>query len=148
MSTLSEQEIISRFRQSFSEAKVACDMLSKNANPEVVMLRGRHYKNLKTSLKEMEGCAKQMAAYRDDTRWLPLGILYGAKCARAAQKRFVDMDWLGFKKMIVIFEQGERRVTELAEKKTGRVGIILPQNPSSWLLTGDEKVPMPRGTLH
>lgn len=148
---LSEQEILSRFRQSLAEAKDACAWLAKNADPEYLAPRGRHYRLLKTACSELEGCARQMNVFRGgDTRWLPLGILYGAKVPRLAQKYFVKMKWSGFKELIKIFEQGELRAKELIESKTGRSGPILPKR-TDWLILPEHTPPKQNpllGTLH
>lgn len=140
MSALTEQEVLSRFEQSMKEARDACAWLARNADPEWLAPRGRHYRNLTTALKELEGCAKQMCAFRDDTRWLPLGILYGAKAARLAQKYFTHMNWLGFRELTKLFDQGQFRAKELTEAKTGRTGIILPKR-YDWLHLPDHRVP-------
>lgn len=130
--SLSEQDILTKFQQSLKEGRDACAWLAKNADPEWLAPRGRHYRQLKTALAELEGCARQMAAMRDDARWLPLGILYGAKTARLAQKYFTNLDWLAFGKMTEVFDIGIRRMQEL-QAKTGRAGPILPKR-TDWLI--------------
>lgn len=143
-----EQDILTKFTQSMKEATDACAWLARNADPEWLAPRGLHYRRLKTALSELEGCARQMSQYRSDTRWLPLGILYGAKASRLAQKYFVKLNWKGFAELSKLFEMGTRRAEELSNAKTGRSGIILPQR-TDWLLLPDHKVPHPnRGTMH
>lgn len=143
-----EQDILTKFTQSTKEAKDACAWLAKNADPEWLAPRGIHYRRLKTAMSELEGCARQLSAYRGDTRWLPLGIIYGAKAARLAQKYFVQLNWKGFGELTKLFDHAAHRAEELSTAKTGRTGIILPQN-TSWLMLPDHKVPMPnRGTRH
>jgi len=148
MSDLTELEILSKFNQSIREARDACAWLAKNADPEWLAPRGVHYRRLKTALSELEGCARQMSQFRSDTRWLPLGILYGAKAARLAQKYFVQLNWKGFGELTKLFDMSERRADELANAKTGRLGVILPTR-TDFLMLPDHRVPMPnRGTRH
>lgn len=130
--SLSEQEIVSKFNQGLREGRDACHWLAKNADPEWLAPRGRHYRLLKTALAELEGCARQMSAMRDDTRWLPLGILYGAKAARLAQKYFTNLQWAKFGELAKLFDVGLARMEEL-QKKTGTTGPILPKR-TDWLI--------------
>lgn len=148
MGALTEQDILQKFEQSLKEALDACQWLAKNADPEWLAPRGVWYRRLTTALKELEGCARQMAAFRSDTRWLPLGILYGAKAARLAQKYFIKQNWLGFGELAKLFQHGAYRAKEIAEAKTGRTGMILPQR-TDFLILPDHVAPTPnRGTMH
>lgn len=131
--SLSEQEVITKFQQSLCEGRDACLWLARNADPEWLAPRGRHYRLLKTALSELEGCARQLSAFRDDTRWLPLGILYGAKAARLAQTYFVQLKWVKFKDLAQVFDVGLARMEEL-QKKTGRIGPILPKRTDFLIL--------------
>lgn len=146
MSALTEQEIITKFQQSLKEGRDACAWLAKNADPEWLAPRGRHYRLLKTALSELEGCARQMSAFRDDSRWLPLGILYGAKTSRLAQKYFVHLDWGKFADLAKVFDLGLIRLNEL-QMKTGRTGAILPKR-TDWLLLPNHTPPRPRSLIH
>lgn len=130
--SLSEQEIITKFQQSLKEGRDRCLWLAKNADPEYLAPRGVHYRLLKTALTELEGCARQLSAYRNDARWLPLGILYGAKTARLAQTYFVQLKWAKFRDLARVFDVGLARMEEL-QKKTGRTGVILPKR-TDWLV--------------
>ncbi len=131
-----EQDILDRHKQALSEARQACQYLGKNANPEYVALRGPHYKKLKEALDLLEGSARQLAAYRGDARWLRIGIHY-AKVMRFAQRKFVRQAWLDFERLMPMFENGLRHMEDLATRKTGTTGLILPNNPSSWLILPD-----------
>lgn len=147
MTALTEQDILQRFEQSFKEALDACDWLAKNADPMWLAPRGIWYRRLKTAMSELEGCARQMAAFRSDTRWLPLGIIYGAKASRLAQKYFVKMRWLKFRELRVLFEHGFHRAKEITESKTGTTGMILPKR-TDFLILPDHRVPYPnRGPM-
>ena len=111
--------------------------LAKNADPERAAPRGRHYRALRDALSALEGTCRQLAHWREDTRWLKLGIVY-AKAMRVAQQNFARQDWLGFKELSALFELGVRRMDELATKRTERVGMILPKR-TDWLILPDAK---------
>lgn len=148
MSNLTEQDILQKFDQSFKEARDACEWLAKNQDPMWLAPRGIWYRRLKTAMQELEGCARQMAAFRSDTRWLPLGIIYGAKASRLAQTYFVKMNWKGFGELIKLFNHGAYRAKQIAEDKTGVSGMILPKR-TDFLILPDHRVPTPnRGTMH
>lgn len=148
MSDLSEAEIIDRHIQSLGEARSACIELGRNADPDYIAVRGPHYKKLKEALDLLEGSARQMCAWRSDTRWLPLGIHY-AKVMRSVQKWFVKQQWAKFRLLAPMFENGLRQMQDLKDRKTGRRGSILIENPSSLLWLPDH-VPTLRGpgSLH
>jgi hypothetical protein len=145
MSGLTEQEILTKFQQSLKEGRDACQWLAKNADPEWLAPRGRHYRLLKTALSELEGCARQMSAFRDDARWLPLGILYGAKTSRLAQKYFTYLQWSKFGELAKVFDLGLAKMQEL-QAKTGRAGPILPKR-TDWLILPNHNIPKPRPTF-
>lgn len=139
MSDLTENELIDRHRQSLIDAHSACQVLGRNADTDILMPRGKHYLKLKQSLELLEGSARQMAHFREDARWLKLGILY-AKATRVAQKHYVQLNWKAFTMMMTIFEQGHRHLNDL-NAKTGKMGAILPARPSDFLLMPDFRVP-------
>ena len=144
MSALSENEILSRHKQALGEAHQAAQMLGKNADPEYLEPRSRHYGNLKRALNNLEGSCRQMAHWRGDARWLRLGVIY-ARAMRGAQAKFVGQRWAWFNELMSLFVLGQVRLDELQNMKTGRLSSspILPSNPSAWLHLPDHKVPMP-----
>lgn len=133
MSGLTEAEIQTRHLQSLKEAKNECLWLSQNADPEKIAPRARRYRALQQSLKELEGCCRQMAQFRADGRWIRLGVFY-AKVMRTVTKAYDFQNWLQFKEIAKVFDLGIVRENELATAKTGTLGPILPHNPSSWLV--------------
>lgn len=137
MSDLTEKEILDRHRQSLGEARACCQELGRNDDPDYIALRGPHYRKLKAQLALIEGSARQMAAYRGDARWLRIGIFY-AKVMRTVQKKFVKQEWRDFRLMMPIFERGLRWMDDLATRKTGTTGLILPARPSDWIIMADE----------
>ena len=143
MSGLTEQEISGKHIQSLKEGKQACELLARNQDPDKVAPRGHIYGNLQRSLKALEGSCRQLAHFRSDARWIKLGVLY-ARAMRVAQAKMAAEDWAAFGKLGALFEQGLVRMDELANRKTGKVGSILPSRPSTWLILPDHKAPPPR----
>ncbi len=101
--------------------------LARNADPMLAAPRGHHYRNLRTAIRALEGSSRQMAHWREDARWLKLGIHY-AKAAQVAQRLFMHMNWLAFQHFAVMFETGHRHMDDLANLRTLRRGAILPKN--------------------
>ena len=110
-----------------------CQRLGSQLDPEKAEPRGWQYAALRDHIGLLEGTCRQMAAFREDARWIRLGIQY-AKLRRSAQKHFIAQRWKAFTQMMPIFEAGLRSVADLAEAKTGARGPILPKNASSWLV--------------
>lgn len=133
MSGLTEAEVLDRHRQSLGEARSICHRLGSQLDPDKAEPRGWLYAALKDHLGRLEGTCRQMHYFREDARWLRLGIQY-AKLARSAQRHFIAQRWGAFTKMMPIFEAGLRSVADLAEQKTGKIGPVLPQRPSDWLI--------------
>ena len=147
---LSESEILSKHHDALGEADRACQNLGKNADPTYLAPRGHDYGNLKRALKALEGSARQMAHFRADTRWVKLGIVY-ARAQTQCQHKFVGQKWAYFNKLRELFVLGQRRMTALAEMRTGTRGPILPTQPTSWLVLPDWSAPRPppwRGEVH
>jgi len=134
MARLTEVEIFNRMQESLRAAEQACIDLA------TIPAKGANYDALRTHLKLIEGCCRQASAWREDTRWLPIGLMMAEAHRRAG-------DWLRGIKM----PDGSRRhlvagelhpnFVKLAENlkalgvacqrlrtaRTGRRGIILPQ---------------------
>lgn len=140
--SLQETEIMDRLRQSTKEAVDSCKIIA------VSWERGSAYENLRDNLHLIDGCCRQMAVYRDDTRWLAFGVFAANVHQRAG-------DWLrGYVdngKRVTFYTQTKDRqrplnaafikiaaelnvVLEglelLATRKTGVRGLILPATPS------------------
>lgn len=141
--SLTEAEILDRHVQSLKEGREACRLLAQNQDPLLIAPRGHNYGNLKRALKELEGSARQMNYFREDTRWLKLGVLYG-KTIHVCQHLFANQDWAGFGRLMALFENGLLRMEELAMKKTGQRGPILPTRPSSWLIVPNQRPIRPK----
>ncbi len=134
MGALTEIEIFDRMRESLRVSVQACHDLA------TLPAKGPNYDILRRHLKLVEGCCRQANYWRQDSRWLPIGLMMEEAHRRAG-------DWLRGLKM----PDGSRRhlvagelhphFVKLAENlkamlvmcerlktaRTGRRGIILPQ---------------------
>lgn len=141
MGQLTEREILSQLKESLRLAAEAAYHLSQGA-------RGSQYLTLRRNLKLAEGCCRQMAGWREDTRWLPFGL----KLAQAQQMcgrwlREKQPAWR-FKGLAEILAHAVVNAMELETKKTGKRGIILP--PKNYVLPVSEPAmpPGPQSTVH
>lgn len=142
MSGLTQQEILDKHGQCLKEGKDACTLLAKNADPTYIFPRGHLYGKLRRALTALEGSCRQMSMMRDDTRWTQLGFVY-AKALRMAQTKFNAQDWLGLGKMGDLFDIGLKRMDDLANRKTGKSGVIMPDR-YDWLVLPDHKTQQQR----
>lgn len=144
MPDLSESEILSRHTQALQDARILCNRLCRNADPEYLAPRGHLYSDLKVNLNALEGTARQMAHYRADARWLKLGIFY-AKIIRGAQAAFVGQRWRWFGDLIKVLDYCAYSHDELCNRKTGRLSSspIIPANPSAFLMLPNHTTPRP-----
>ena len=150
VTSLTEREVLDRHMQALGEAHRACQNLGRNADNQYLAPRGQDYGELKEALEHLEGSARQMSHFRSDARWIRLGILY-AKVMRTAQASFVAATidyrrWNDFNKLMPLFVNGKRQLQDL-QQRTGVLGPILPQNPSSWLVMPDLKIPRARPNI-
>ena len=110
-----------------------CQRLGSQLDPEKAEPRGWQYAALRDHIGKLEGCCRQMAAFREDARWIRLGVQC-AKMRRSAQRHFIAQRWKAFTEMMPFFEAGVRSGAALAEQRTSVRGPILPKNASSWLV--------------
>ena len=135
MGALTETEIFDCMRTSLKAAAECCDELARTP------LKGPVYDRLRKELKLIEGCCRQASAWREDTRWLPIGLMMHEVHDKAG-------NWLrGWKHpengQRIKFAEGQRNplfvklgenlralstvAENLRTKATGRVGMILPK---------------------
>lgn len=120
-SALSEQQLIDLLSENYRLAAESCDKLAGG-------LRGRIYLRLREQLKIIEDCCRHLGAnHRADARWLQNGL-------QAAEAHRRSGDWLRakqpswrFKGLAEILRRGQIAAKNLATKRTGRSGIILPK---------------------
>lgn len=147
MGALTETEIFDRLTSSFKLAAELCEDLAKTP------VGGQTYDRFRKELRLIEGCCKQAAAWREDSRWLPIGVMM-SQCHQKAG------DWLrGLKlddgtrvkiangqlhPMFLKLAENLRGFAALAERTrtsaTGRTGIILPD-----MLPGPHRDTVPVG---
>lgn len=134
MGALTETEIFDCLKTNFRLAAEHCENLAK------LPRKGPSYVRLRESLKLVEGACRQAAMWRDDTRWLRIGLMMAEAHDRAGT-------WLrGIKRpngqrvklaeghMHPLFMKLAEHLRTLAVKaedfrtrSTGRTGILLPQ---------------------
>jgi hypothetical protein len=116
----SEHEILERLLAALRKGAEAAYRLSQGE-------RGFAYLDLMREMKTGETCCRQMAFGRDDTRWLPLGLKLAEVQKRAgAWLRAKEPSWR-FKGLAEILAAYVANSDQLARKKTGRRGLILPK---------------------
>jgi hypothetical protein len=138
MGALTEVEIFDRMIGSLRGAISACVELATNP------VKGPTYAKLRTELKFVEGCCRQASVWREDTRWLDIGLTMSEAHKRAG-------NWLrGFKSpyygnvkladkhshpLFLKLADNLRGVEVVAVRtrnnRTGRAGMILPIMPSN-----------------
>lgn len=130
----SDREIKDRYIEALGDCKAACLRLARNADPDVVQLKGGDYKTITQSLKELEGCCRQLAQPRSDARWVRLGVTFWSALKRV-EHHYARRDWLWFGKLVEFFDVCGRRFDEL-DRATGVLSSrpILPIRPSDWLI--------------
>ncbi len=134
MGALTEREIFDCLFTNFGEAAKLCDDLA------VLPAKGPSYDKLRKTLALIEGAARQAAYWRQDARWLTIAAFVAEAHKRAG-------NWLRgakrpdgvkvmlrpgelhplFKKLAENLRAGQRRAEEFRDKKTGRMGTILPR---------------------
>jgi hypothetical protein len=141
VSNLTEVEIFDRLITSLGEAADHCKALATQEN----RIKGQRYVKLREQLHLVEGACRQAAAWRGDTRWLPIGrfaIDTHKKCG----------DWLRFRsrgpmflKCAEVLLLARKAAQELKDRATGKTGLILPdQLPYR---PENRKVAVPKGFI-
>lgn len=117
---LTEAEILGCLKENL---KLAAEHADKLAAGE----RGPLYLQLRDELTLVYGCCRQMAGWREDTRWSPFGVKIKEaqeRCGRWLREK--QPAWR-FKSLAEILRFALAQALDLERKKTGRVGIILPE---------------------
>lgn len=133
MSDLTEAEVIDRMTSSLREAMEASKTLSVESR------RGKPYKQLREHLKLIEGCCRQLAAFRGDSRYLNVGLMM-EECHKAAGGWLRGYRVNGIKVMTAPGRLNEMFVRlyvnlegilygleQLVAARTGQSGPILPK---------------------
>ena len=134
MGQLTETEIFDCLVTNFRLAAEDCDALA------VVPFKGETYDRFRRRLGLIEGACRQTSTWREDTRWLPIGMMMAETHKRAG-------DWLRGVKLpdgsrikfgngqlhpcFVKLAENLRGLQAVAEKlrhgRTNRLGMILPE---------------------
>lgn len=134
MGRLTESEIFDCLSTNFRLAAEHCDDLA------ILPAKGPTYKKLREELRLIEGACRQASAFREDARFLSIGM----QCGHVHK---VAGDWLRgmkmpdgsrrmirpgelhplFLKLAEVMCAGHRKAEEVRHKATGRVGMILPK---------------------
>ena len=134
MGALTETEIFACLAENLTLAAEECERLA------VLPAAGPTYNSLRHRLRLIEGACRQASAWREDTRWLPIGLMMHEAHDRAG-------NWLrGFhpRKLFLKLAENLRALAHIADdlrtKATGTVGMILPDVLSSPIRTQDRPV--------
>jgi hypothetical protein len=82
MSDLTEHDVVRQMKESLRQAGDAAVELSESP------IKGPGYRRLRENLLLVEGCCRQLAAMRDDSRWLAIGF-YMAEAQKRSRKWLV-----------------------------------------------------------
>lgn len=121
MTDTTEAEIRDRFYADIRGAIDDCELLAK------LPAQGLTFIRMRARLKAVENCCRQMAAWRGDTRWLPMCMLVEAAHQRS-RKWIEDHDprYLYFL-LADALRKLEASAYALDTRATGRMGMILPE---------------------
>lgn len=158
MGELTEPEIFECLAANFRMAAEECDKLAR------LPRKGRAYSSLRDKLELIEGACRQAAYWREDGRWLQIGMMMAEAHKRAGE-------WLRgikvpgspmrvkvapghmhplFLKLAENLRAAQVRAEEFRTKATGKIGTILPEAkaapdrdtvPTGWRKTGSLYVP-------
>jgi hypothetical protein len=133
MAQLTEVEIFDCLRTNLRLAAQSCDALAVHPR------KGKNYTKLRDELRLVEGACRQAAFWRQDARWLRIGLFIAEAHKRSG-------GWLRglkvgnvrvplapghlhplFVKLAEILRAAYARADEYQTKATGRIGMILPK---------------------
>lgn len=157
MAALTEAEIFSCLSENLRLAAECCDDLA------TLPAKGPTYDKLRKQLRLIEGACRQASAWREDTRWLPIGrlmaechqkaggALRGVKMADGTRVTLAPGETHPFFKMLATNLRAlQKAADDLRTKATGRVGMILPKampaphrdtTPIGWRKSGALLIP-------
>lgn len=160
MGALTEREIFDCMETNLGFAVQHCEDLAR------LPLKGPTYVKLRENLKLIEGCCRQASAWREDTRWLGVGMTMAEAHKRAGDWLRGDRTPEGARIKLAPGEmhplfmkladnlRGLKRVCEqLRHQRVGKLGMILPDmshgphrdtRPSRVILPSGMSGPKPR----
>lgn len=120
MSALTETEIFDCMATNLREGAECCDKLA--VSPK----QGPLFDAMRKHLKLIEGCCRQAAHWREDTRWLPLGIDF--ERAHQLARRWIVEHYS--RKMFTLLagkmRELEKIAIDLRDRKPPKLGLIMP----------------------
>ena len=133
MGALTEPEIFDCLKSNMRLAAEHCEDLAK------LPQKGPTYRRLRDELQLIEGCCRQAAAWRGDSRFLPIALkmgeahrlagewLRGVKVGKGPRRRLPPGQMHPmFMALAAALRALAIAVDNLRTNKTGRVGVILP----------------------
>lgn len=120
MGFLTENEIFDCLRTNFRLAAEHCDALA------VLPAKGPTYNLFRHELKLIEGACRQASAWREDTRWLPIGLMMHETHQRVGNWLRARQPGILFARMAENLRNLEIAAINMQTKATGRIGMILP----------------------
>lgn len=136
---LSESEIWECLKENLKGAADDCAIIARqpSSGPEFIRLRER--------LALCEGACRQMSVWRQDTRWLPIGMKF--EQAHQKAREWLHRPTVSSKKLFTLLETALRKMqrdTEILHKRaTGKVGMILPKPQRGEIRTQGRAVQVP-----
>jgi len=125
---ITEREVFATLKENFRLAAEACELLA------TVPARGPVYDGFRRRLQLLEGCCRQIGWYRQDARWLELGLMMekahriSGHWLRTMPRTTTENDAHPlFKKLAENLRAGEKSAQALETKATGVRGLILPR---------------------
>lgn len=128
MGALTEREIFSCLAENFALAAENAGKLAWNPR------RGFIYAEFLKEIRLIEGACTQASTWREDSRWLRIGMMMGEVHRRAGawlrgsrtkeERKEADKR---FKKLADNLRMFAREAEDLRDRATGRVGMILPE---------------------
>lgn len=99
---------------------------AENADKLAAGERGTVYLHFRQNLRLIDGCCRQMAGWREDTRWSPFGVKIRELQQRVGRWLVEKQPGWRFKGAAEILRFAFAQALDLETKKTGKRGIILP----------------------
>lgn len=120
---LTEQEIFDCLKTNLQGAADDCDMIARHPQS------GLAFQRMRSRLALAEGACKQAAFWREDARWLRIGLVI--ETAHQKARQWLDPATVSTKKMFTTLASALRQMLldlkRLETGATGRTGMILPK---------------------
>lgn len=115
---------------------------AENADKLAAGERGTVYLLFRQNLRLVDGCCRQMAGWREDTRWSPFGVKIRELQQRVGGWLVVKEPGWRFKGAAEILRYALAQALDLETKKTRKTGIILPEMQRAPMRTQGRSISM------